>query len=119
MAAGRLPDLHFFHDAERALVDQSLDLVAAGAQIEAALFHTNPRPPRPRRGSGPRQPTLLGSWEARRVAAGPEGTLLDLLCAVPDWDIELHVPVRVIYALTSAPGDPGGSCAPAPALSSS
>ncbi len=97
MAAGRLPDLHFFHDAERALVEHSLELVEAGARGEADLLHTNLDRLAHAADLVRDSPAVLGSWEARRVAGGPDGTLLDLLCAVPDWDLELHVPVRVIF----------------------
>lgn len=39
---------------------------------------------------------LLGSWETRRMSQNGE-SLVDLLCAVPEWDLDLHVPVRVVF----------------------
>ncbi len=35
--------------------------------------------------------------ESPSVVEHSDGALLDLLCAVPDWDLDLHVPVRVTF----------------------
>ncbi len=95
MAPG--PDLYFFHEAEHALVERALALVEAGAADEAELLATNLARLAHAADLVRDSPTVLGSWEARRAAGGPDGTLLNLLCEVPDWDLELHVPVRVIF----------------------
>ena len=97
MASSSRPDSHFFDDAERELTNRALDIVEAGAPAESALLHENLARAGARRGRRAESPPVLGSWEARRTFGGPDGTLLDLLCEVPDWDLDLHVPVRVVF----------------------
>lgn len=97
MAVRGGPDLHFFDEAERVLVVQALGVVEAGAPAEAELLHENLERLAHAADLVRDSPPVMGSWEARRAAASVDGTLLDLLCEVPDWDFDLHVPVRVIF----------------------
>ena len=41
-------------------------------------------------------PSILRSMETPRSSATYQ-TLLELMCSVPEWDFDLHVPVRVIF----------------------
>jgi hypothetical protein len=42
-------------------------------------------------------PSIATSWNGDRFSARSGETLLDVLCEVPDWDFDFHVPVRVAF----------------------
>lgn len=97
MASLPRQDLYFFDEAERALTVEGLDVVEAAAPTEVTLLYENLARLAHAADVVRESPPVFGSWEARRTFGGPDGTLLDLLCEVPDWDLDLHVPVRVIF----------------------
>lgn len=90
-------DLYFLDASERSLVSEALALIESVEPDEAILLADNLSRLSRAADLVRNSPPVLGSWEARRVVAGSGETLLDLLCAVPDWDFDLHVPVRVIF----------------------
>jgi hypothetical protein len=90
-------DLYFMDADERALVSDALALIEEVEPDEAVLLADNLDRLARAADLVRNSPPVLGSWEARRVVSGSGETLLDLLCAVPDWDFDLHVPVRVIF----------------------
>jgi hypothetical protein len=90
-------DLYFLDRSEQELVSVALDSIERVDPSEAALLRDHLERLGRAADLVERSPPILGSWEARRVAKGNGETLLELLCAVPDWDLDLHVPVRVVF----------------------
>lgn len=41
-------------------------------------------------------PSIATSWHSRPVAHLSGEPLIDLLCRVPDWDLELHIPTKAV-----------------------
>jgi hypothetical protein len=97
VASGGGTELDFLDRSEQELVSAALDCIERADPTEAELLRAHLE----RLGRAANlvelSPPILGSWEARRVAKGNSETLLELLCAVPDWDLDLHVPVRVVF----------------------
>ena len=88
-------DLFFLDEHERTLVLAALDIVRAGSPEQgdilaanlallagaAELIRSSPSAPR--------------SW-AKSVRGTSDGSLLEQLCRVPSWDLDLHVPTKVV-----------------------
>lgn len=89
--------LHFFDQPERELVDAALGVLEQAAPDQAALLQDSLERLAGAADLVRESPPVLASIEARRFAHGAGESLLDLLCEVPDWDFDLHVPVRVIF----------------------
>lgn len=90
-------ELFFLDEAERGLVEDALTIIDPIAPGEAELLRSNLE----RLGRAAelvdQTPSILRSWESRRMPSLAGETLLDLLCEVPEWDLELHLPLRVIF----------------------
>lgn len=41
-------------------------------------------------------PSVVPAWSDRRGAARAAEPLIDLLCRVPDWDLDLHIPTKAV-----------------------
>lgn len=91
-----LGPLYFFDDSEREMVDSALAAIRSANPDEAALLVKN-LDRLARAADLVEQSPLLGSWETRRADHGNGETLLDLLCEVPEWDLDLHIPMRVVF----------------------
>jgi hypothetical protein len=88
---------YFFDEREHQLVTSALGVISAVDESEAALLEQSLDRLARAADLVTHSPPLLGSWEVRRVRSSSSETLLDLLCAVPEWDMDLHVPMRVIF----------------------
>ncbi|MFO0567432.1 MAG: hypothetical protein U0263_17365 [Polyangiaceae bacterium] len=90
-------DLFFLDREEQGLVLESLaaiqPVLPGEAEILASTLH------RLRRAAElvAKSPSIFASWESRRQTSHTGEPLLDLLCEVPEWDLDLHVPMRVIF----------------------
>lgn len=97
MSAPPSPAEYFFLDErERALVDATLAWLAAHAAPQEALLRANlarlARLAEVIRDSAP----IATSWRAMRFDDAPGEALIDLLCRVPSYDLELHLPTRAV-----------------------
>ena len=90
-------ELYFLDPHERELVSNALDVIGAVDADELAVLRENLERLAHAADLVRQSPPIVGSWEARRMADASGETLLDLLCEVPDWDFDLHVPTRVIF----------------------
>jgi hypothetical protein len=90
-------DCPFFDDAERALVGASMALVAACHPDEAALLTANLERLAHTALVIAQSPPISASLPARgsRGAFSSE-SLVDLLCRVPDYDFDLHIPTKAV-----------------------
>jgi len=77
-------------------VDEVLRAVAAEHPEEALFLRANLE----RLGSAAAvirdSPSIATSWKAHMQPAGSGEPLIDLLCRVPDWDLELHIPTKAV-----------------------
>ncbi len=91
------PDLFFLDDAEGSLIVAAIDEVAAvDPEHAAGLREFLVRLARSAdlvRVS----PSLASSLKSRQRGAFSEETLVDALCRVPEYDVELHVPTKVVF----------------------
>jgi hypothetical protein len=90
-----LGPLFFFDNAERDVVQAALDVIERTDPEEASLL-VDGLDRLAQAADLVQKSPLLGSWETRRVSQNGE-SLVELLCAVPEWDLDLHVPVRVVF----------------------
>jgi hypothetical protein len=97
VVAGARAELDFLDQSERELIGEALESIERADPHEAELLRDHLERLGRAADLVERSPPILGSWEARRVSKGNGETLLELLCAVPDWDLDLHVPVRVVF----------------------
>jgi len=79
----------FFDDRERATVRAALDALADHAPPEAKLAEDALE----RLG---RAAALVVDCATNAHGKGTSETLVDLLCRVPDWDLDLHVPTKAV-----------------------
>lgn len=90
-------DCPFFDDAERAIVDASMAQVAARHPEEAALLAANLDRLAHTALVIARSPPISASLPARGArGAFSSESLLDLLCRVPDYDFDLHIPTKAV-----------------------
>lgn len=89
---------HFFFDAEeRGLVGEALGVIDSVEPAEAQLLRANLERLTRAAELVDQSPSILRAWETRRLTVHSGETLLDLLCEVPEWDLDLHLPMRVIF----------------------
>ena len=86
--------MSFFLDAgEQAVVSRVLDFLRAEAPDQAAIAEES----LDRLAATARllddAPSITSSWQGRRRSSE---ALIDLLCRVPDYDLDLHVPTRAV-----------------------
>ncbi len=89
--------LEFLDESERELVCEALALIEDSEPDQAARLHDNLWRLSAAAELVQKSPSVLADVDARRFARESGESLLDLLCQVPDWDFDLHVPVRVIF----------------------
>lgn len=88
-------DWFFFDENERSLVEEVLRAVGAAHPDEALFLRANLE----RLGNAAAvirdSPSIATSWKAHMQPHVSE-PLIDLLCRVPDWDLELHIPTKAV-----------------------
>ena len=97
MEGSRVDDLFFLDQAERELVLAALAVIEPIDPEEAELLRSTLHRLARAADVVQKSPSILSSWETRRLTSRSGETLLELLCEVPEWDLDLHVPVRVIF----------------------
>lgn len=97
MPGGERGQLVFLDVAERSLVADALSLLDSIDPTEADLLRQNLERLARAAELVEQSPSIPRSWESRRLTSRSGETLLDLLCEVPEWDLDLHLPVRVIF----------------------
>ena len=116
-------DWFFFDDREGAVVAEVLAFVDEHDADEGRFLRANLE----RLGSAAaiirESPSITTSWHSRLLPHVSGEPLIDLLCRVPDWDLELHIPTKAVlgqaylvakinffkalgYALDTSGGDP-------------
>jgi hypothetical protein len=80
-------DVPYFDDRERATVEESLVLLrerspSQAAQCEAALARLG------------RSAALVGDFPS--IVEKSSDTLIDLLCRVPEYDLDMHIPTKAV-----------------------
>ena len=86
----------FFDERERVLVTDVISFVDARLPDEA-LFLRATLDRLAKAGSLIRDsPSIATSWHSRLVPHLSGEPLIDLLCRVPDWDLELHIPTKAV-----------------------
>lgn len=89
-------DWFFFDERERALVEDVLTFVAA-SNGDDALFLLGILERLGHTAAIIRDsPSIASSWHARLQPHMSGEPLIDLLCRVPDWDLELHIPTKAV-----------------------
>jgi hypothetical protein len=96
MPAPGAPDWFFFDARERDIVAAALDVVAAGSpeqgeQLLADLDRLAHAAEVVRK-----SPSIQRSWSAARRARGAGEALVEALCKVPDYDLDLHIPTKAV-----------------------
>lgn len=92
-----MEDLYFLDDSEKGVVADALAFIHDVDPREGALLSEHLERLTRAADLVKQSPGITGSWETQRVAPVSGEPLLDLLCTVPEWDLDLHVPVRVIF----------------------
>lgn len=89
-------DWFFFDEHERALVERVFRFVGEHAPDELLLLRGNVE----RLGRAAcvirESPPIAASWHSRGQLHLSGEPLIDLLCRVPDWDLELHIPTKAV-----------------------
>lgn len=93
----RVEELYFLDDSEQGVVADALASIHEVDPREGALLSEHLERLARAADLVKQSPGITGSWETQRVAPMSGEPLLDLLCTVPEWDLDLHVPVRVIF----------------------
>jgi hypothetical protein len=93
----RVEELYFLDDSEKSVVEDALSSIREADPREADLLAEHLHRLALAADLVKKTPGITGSWETQRVAPVSGEPLLDLLCTVPEWDLDLHVPVRVIF----------------------
>lgn len=94
------PAWFFLDPREQALVSQGLQVVRASRPEQARALEDNLDRLARAADLVRHSPSIATSWREswRRPAPGSSGeSLVDLLCSVPDWDLDLHVPTKAVF----------------------
>lgn len=96
MLAPVASDWFFFDVREQTLVSAALDHVhhARPALAQTLLAHLD----RLQRLATVihESPSIMAGWSAHPRSNSPAETLIDVLCRVPDYDVELHIPTKAV-----------------------
>jgi len=91
-----LDDCFFFDDTERAAIASALDVIAAKDEDDAALLRANlARLASMAAIIRDSPPITTSRFRGSRPSFSTE-SLIDLLCRVPDYDFELHMPTKAV-----------------------
>jgi hypothetical protein len=86
----------FFDDKERSLVAEVLSFVAEHNPEEARFLGGHLQRLAQAAVIIRESPSIASSWHARVQPHLSGDPLIDLLCRVPDWDLELHIPTKAV-----------------------
>lgn len=89
--------LYFLDERERVLVAAALPVIEASEPDEAALLQESLMRLSRAADLVSQSPPVLGHREHAGGRVRSEESLVELLCAVPEWDLDLHLPTRVIF----------------------
>jgi hypothetical protein len=84
----------FFDSAEQALVAQVLDVLRSKNSETAALLDASLRRLEGLATLIRDSPSIVASWKATAGSEFSGESLIELLCRVPDYDLDLHVPTK-------------------------
>jgi hypothetical protein len=88
------PDWFFFDEAERELVGAALEAIGKGNPDQAALLRASLGRIERLAALIRDTPSIATSWHKMGGRAFSGESLIELLCRVPDYDIDLHVPTK-------------------------
>lgn len=88
-------DLFFLDDREREIVAEALAVVRAGSPAQADLLDANLARLARAADVIRRSPSAPRAWETS-LSGATDGSLLQQLCRVPLWDIDLHIPTKAV-----------------------
>lgn len=86
----------FFDERERALVAEVLAFVESRSPDEGAFLRATLERLAKAGALIRDSPSIATSWHSRLVPHLSGEPLIDLLCRVPDWDLELHIPTKAV-----------------------
>jgi hypothetical protein len=86
----------FFDRAEESIVRRVLDTVAAATPEQASMLRANLARLRGVAEIIRDSPSITMSWHARGQRDVSGETLIDVLCRVPDYDLDLHIPTKAV-----------------------
>lgn len=89
-------DWFFFDERERALVGEVLAFVSGHNHDETRFLLGILERLRQTAAVIRESPSIAASWHARVQPHLSGEPLIDLLCRVPDWDLELHIPTKAV-----------------------
>jgi hypothetical protein len=97
MAVEGSADSFFLDASERALVAEVLGVVARASPDQGKLLDGSLARLRSAAQVIRESPSIKASWHARDRSGAVSGeTLVDLLCRVPDYDLDLHIPTKAV-----------------------
>ncbi len=92
------PDGWFFLDErERALVEQGIRFVEEASPAQGELLADNLARLARAADLIRTSPSIARSWQTPQHPTFSGESLLDLLCRVPDWDLDLHLPTKAVF----------------------
>lgn len=86
--------LYFLDERERELVRSALPVIEASEPDEAELLRESLVRLSRAADLVTQSPPVIGPG---RMRPSSDASLIELLCAVPEWDLDLHLPTRVIF----------------------
>lgn len=95
MDPASVPDLFFLDERERALVLAALDVARAGSAEQGEILSANLSRLARAADLIRRSPADPRSWETS-ISGVADGSLLEQLCRVPSWDLDLHIPTKAV-----------------------
>ncbi len=91
-----IADWFFFDDAERALVADALAWLAHAAPAQESALGGNLARLGALAGVIRDSAPIATSWQQMRGRSDPGEALVDLLCRVPEYDFDLHIPTKAV-----------------------
>jgi hypothetical protein len=86
----------FFDERERTLAEEVIRSVAGAHPEEARFLRANLARLAGAAAVIRDSPSIATSWKSHLQPLGLGEPLIDLLCRVPDWDLELHIPTKAV-----------------------
>jgi hypothetical protein len=93
-------DWYFFDAAERALVERAFAAVDRANAEQAGLLTANLTRLHGLAELLTESPSIASSWRARGGKGSADESLIELLCRVPEYDIDLHLPTKALLGQT-------------------
>jgi hypothetical protein len=96
VSASSPPEWFFLDERERRLVEDVLSFVAEQNPEESLLLRGSLERLGRAAGVIRESPSIASTWLSRAPLHVSGEPLIDLLCRVPDWDLELHIPTKAV-----------------------